>query len=111
MPLRPPRIFQFATLFGIGLSCLHASGEGVLTVKEAEYRSRWAGPQEDRSYSPQFFAPDGGLYDEEASIQEDSPDPISGFVRKVDTMANNLKRGLRFGPLDLSLGLTTGWEY
>ena len=29
----------------------------------------------------------------------------------MDRMAENVKRGLRFGPLDFQLGLATGWEY
>ena len=29
----------------------------------------------------------------------------------MDRMAENVKRGLRFGPLDFQLGLSTGWEY
>jgi hypothetical protein len=29
----------------------------------------------------------------------------------MDRMAENVKRGLRFGPLDFQLGLMTGWEY
>ena len=36
----------------------------VLTVREAEFRSRWEGKQEDRAVPPQYFQPDGGLGEE-----------------------------------------------
>jgi hypothetical protein len=89
-----------------------ASSQEVLTVKEAEFRSRWSGPLEDRTTTPQFFEPGGGLSEEEkSSLLDDEPSLTSGFASNVDRMAENLKRGLRFGPLDLSLGLATGWEY
>jgi hypothetical protein len=87
---------------------LHA--QTVLTVKEAEYRSRWAGKQEDRLVTPQYFAPGGGL-DEETEGQiaaEEQAGPT--FVENIDRMAENVKRGLRFGPLDFQLGLNTGWN-
>jgi len=88
-----------------------ATAQTVLTVKEAEYRSRWAGKQEDRLVTPQYFAPGGGL-DEETEAQiaaEEQAGPT--FVENIDRMAENVKRGLRFGPLDFQLGLNTGWEY
>jgi len=96
------------------LCCLsaNAADQGVLTVKEAEFRSRWAGPQEDRLSTPQFFEPGGGLDDREGALPTDEETgTATGIVNDVDRMAENLKRGLRFGPLDLSLGLATGWEY
>jgi hypothetical protein len=83
----------------------------VLTVRDAEYRSRWAGKQEDRLATPQYFAPGGGL-DEEAAGATSTEDPIEpGLVESMDRMAENVKRGLRFGPLDFQLGLSNGWEY
>ena len=88
-----------------------ATAQTVLTVKEAEYRSRWAGKQEDRLVTPQYFAPGGGL-DEETEGQiaaEEEAGP--NFVQNIDRMAENVKRGLRFGPLDFQLGLANGWEY
>lgn len=89
-----------------------AMGQNVLTVKEAEFRSRWVGTQEDRLVQPQYFLPDGGLREDEVGeIIGEEPDTTLGFVGNVDRMADNLKRGLRFGPLDLKLGLASGWEY
>ena len=88
-----------------------ATAQTVLTVKEAEYRSRWAGKQEDRIVTPQYFAPGGGLDEEtEAGVlAEEETGP--SFVENIDRLAENVQRGLRFGPLDFQLGLATGWEY
>ena len=89
-----------------------ATAQTVPTVRDAEYRSRWAGKQEDRLVTPQYFAPGGGLDDEaeakETPLQDDTG---PSFVEGMDRMAENVKRGLRFGPLDFQLGLSTGWEY
>ena len=83
----------------------------VLTVRDAEYRSRWAGKQEDRIVTPQYFAPGGGL-DEEAEGASSTEEPAEpSLVESMDRMAENVKRGLRFGPLDFQLGLSNGWEY
>ena len=72
----------------------------VLTVRDAEYRSRWAGKQEDRIVTPQYFAPGGGL-DEEAAGATSTEDPTEpSLVESMDRMAENVKRGLRFGPLE-----------
>ncbi len=87
----------------------------VLTVREAEFRSRWEGPQEDRAVTPQYFETGGGLEDEtDEQVGEPVADeemPQEGFSQSMDSMAENLKRRLRFGPLDFQLGLATGWEY
>jgi hypothetical protein len=107
-------------IYGIGIAaCLAmftlpagATAQTVLTVREAEFRSRWAGPQEDRIITPQYFAPDGGLDEgETGELIGEEEDQGLGFVGNVDRIAENLKRGLRFGPLDFQLGLATGWEY
>ena len=88
-----------------------ATSQSVLTVRDAEYRSRWAGKQEDKLGIPQYFAPGGGL-DEEADGASSTEEPTdSDLIRSMDRMAENVKRGLRFGPLDFQLGLTNGWEY
>jgi hypothetical protein len=87
----------------------------VLTVREAEFRSRWEGPQEDRPVAPQYFETGGGL-------EDNSSDPMGGLLpgeesqangisQSMDSMVENLQRRLRFGPLNLELGLSTGWEY
>lgn len=113
----PPRnlphfVFPWLLALAGTVPCFDATAQTVLTVKEAEFRSRWAGPQEDREVQPQFFQPDGGLYeDETGEMIGEEPDMTNGFVGNVDRMAENLKRGLRFGPLDFKLGLATGWEY
>jgi hypothetical protein len=92
-----------------------AIAQTVLTVREAEFRSRWEGRQEDRPVPPQYFQPDGGLGEEvgeqigEPEADEDSQ--AEGLSQSMDRMAENLRRGLRFGPLDFQLGLATGWEY
>ena len=87
----------------------------VLSVREAEFRSRWEGPQEDRAVTPQYFDPGGGLGDETGEqVGESVPDeetPQQGFSESMDRMAENLRQRLRFGPLDFQLGLATGWEY
>jgi hypothetical protein len=87
----------------------------VLTVREAEFRSRWEGPQEDRAVTPQYFETGGGLEDEtDEQVGEPVTDeemPQEGFSESMDRMAENLRRRLRFGPLDFQLGLITGWEY
>ena len=88
-----------------------ATAQTVLTVKEAEYRSRWAGKQEDRLVTPQYFAPGGGLDEEAAGRELVEEDTGPTFVQDIDRMAENVQRGLRFGPLDFQLGLATGWEY
>ena len=66
-PIRSPLssvIPQLIALSGLLLLC-NAEAQTLLTVKEAEFRSRWAGPQEDRELTPQYFQPDGGLYEDE----------------------------------------------
>ncbi|MFM8715970.1 MAG: hypothetical protein ACKOF3_04180, partial [Spartobacteria bacterium] len=72
-------------------------------------------PQEDREVTPQYFEANGGLEDETGeqvgeSVPGEEP-PQQGFSESMDRMAENLRRRLRFGPLDLQLGLITGWEY
>ena len=53
------------------------------------------------------------LFRSEAEGKETPPQEDTGpsFVEGMDRMAENVKRGLRFGPLDFQLGLSTGWEY
>lgn len=92
-----------------------ADAQTVLTVREAEFRSRWEGRQEDRTVPPQYFQPDGGL-GEDVGEEVGEPDTAEeaqpqGLSQSMDSMAENLKRRLRFGPLDFQLGLATGWEY
>lgn len=92
-----------------------AIAQTVLTVREAEFRSRWEGRQEDREVAPQYFETGGGLQDENGEqIGEPAPDEESqpqGLSQSMDRMAENLQRRLRFGPLDFQLGLVNGWEY
>lgn len=109
--LRKCSFAVFACMAVFTLSA-QATAQTVLTVRDAEYRSRWAGKQEDRLVTPQYFAPGGGL-DDDAEGQPESAEEEAGpsFVENMDRMAENVKRGLRFGPLDFQLGLATGWEY
>jgi hypothetical protein len=90
-----------------------ATAQTVLTVREAEFRNRWAGKQEDRLVTPQYFAPGGGLDEETPGelVGEEEPGAMENWADSMDRMAENVKRGLRFGPLDFQLGLNTGWEY
>ena len=92
-----------------------AIAQTVLTVREAEFRSRWEGRQEDRAVAPQYFETGGGLQDENGEqIGETPPDEElqpQGLSQSMDRMAENLRRNLRFGPLDFQLGMSTGWEY
>ena len=84
----------------------------VLTLREAEFRNRWAGPQEDRIATPQYFEPGGGLDDESAKSKKvEVAEAEPGFEESLDKIAENIQRGLRFGPLDFNLGLANGWEY
>jgi hypothetical protein len=87
-----------------------ASAQTVLTVREAEFRSRWAGPQEDREVTPQFFQPDGGLTEKDVGV-DPSEQTTPTLSENMDRLADNFRRRLRFGPLDFSLGLSSGWEY
>lgn len=87
-----------------------ATSQTVLTVREAEFRSRWVGPQDDRKATPHYFEPDGGL--DEPDSEETAPEQTAAsLAENLDQLADNFRRRLRFGPLDFSLGLTTGWEY
>ena len=86
----------------------------VLTVREAEFRNRWAGPQEDRAVPVQYFESNGGLEEDGAQqVGEPSSEDQEqqGLSESMDSMAENIRRRLRFGPLDFQLGLSTGWEY
>lgn len=100
-------------VFAIFLSSSPASAQqSVLTLREAEFRNRWSGPQEDRVDTPQYFEPGGGLDDESAKPKKDeAAEAEPGFEESLDKMAENIQRGLRFGPLDFNLGLANGWEY
>jgi hypothetical protein len=90
-----------------------ATAQTVLTVREAEFRNRWTGQQEDRLVTPQYFAPGGGLDEDDVGelVGEEEPGAMENWVDSVDSMAENVQRGLRFGPLDFQIGLATGWEY
>ena len=103
----------FSVVCGVLLSAYPAwAQQSVLTLREAEFRNRWAGPQEDRVATPQYFEPGGGLDDESAKPKKDeAAEAEPGFEESLDKMAENIQRGLRFGPLDFNLGLANGWEY
>ncbi|MEI8294727.1 MAG: hypothetical protein WCG66_12235 [bacterium] len=107
-------VAAFLIAFAI-LSLDKGFSQTVLTVREAEFRSRWEGRQEDREVPEQYFDPGGGLGNEGG---EQVGEPIGedesqkrGLTQSIDQMADNFRRGLRFGPLDFQLGLATGWEY
>lgn len=86
--------------------------QSVLSLREAEFRNRWAGPQEDRVATPQYFEPGGGLDDDASKAKkDDSAEEAPSFEETMDQMAENIQRGLRFGPLDFQVGLSNGWEY
>ena len=66
---------------------LHA--QTVLTVKEAEFRSRWAGKQEDRTVTPQYYAPGGGLDEEtKAQIAAESPSSLKASPARASGVAS-----------------------
>ena len=108
-----------ARIAGLLLAMLFvAANEGlaqtVLTVREAEFRNRWAGPQEDRVVPAQYFENNGGLEEKDAQLIGEVPpedQKQQGLSESMDSMAENIRRRLRFGPLDFQLGLATGWEY
>jgi hypothetical protein len=86
--------------------------QSVLSLREAEFRNRWSGPQEDRVATPQYFEPGGGLDDDSTKPKKDElEEEAPTFEETMDQMAENIKRGLRFGPLDFQVGLQNGWEY
>jgi hypothetical protein len=86
--------------------------QSVLSLREAEFRNRWSGPQEDRVATPQYFEPGGGLDDDAAKPKKDElEEEAPTFEETMDQMAEDIQRGLRFGPLDFQVGLQNGWEY
>ena len=92
--------------------CPASAQQTVLTIREAEFRTRWSGPQEDRVATPQYFEPDGGLDDDSAKAKKDDTEEAPfGLEESLENMAENIQRRLRFGPLDFRLGLSNGWEY
>jgi len=94
------------------LSLSSASAQqSVLTLREAEFRNRWSGPQEDRVSTPQYFEQGGGLDEPTNAEQIDSENNQLGVEKTLDQLAEKIHRGLRFGPLDFQLGLSSGWEY
>jgi len=95
------------------LSLSFASGQQTaLTLREAEFRNRWAGPQEDRIATPQYFETGGGLGEDAEEAEQDAAEESKlGFQESLDAAAENIQRRLRFGPLDFQLGLANGWEY
>ncbi|MCX6974252.1 MAG: hypothetical protein NTZ94_08120 [Verrucomicrobia bacterium] len=108
--LKPVKLLICCLALLAYLSLYHASAQTVLTVREAEFRSRWTGPQEDRAIKPQYFEPDGGLTEKEAG--ESPPgQTLATLSENMDRLADNFRRRLHFGPLEFSLGVTSGWEY
>ena len=108
-----PKFFKVPSagaIAALALLTIHseATAQTVLTVREAEFRNRWAGQMVDRELTPQYFEPGGGLGEESSQLAaEDS----WNLVENMDRLARNIDNGLRFGPLDFSLGLSTGWQY
>jgi hypothetical protein len=103
------RIPSFGAVVALTLITLQreVSAQTVLTVREAEFRNRWAGQMVDRELTPQYFEPDGGLGNQGETA---GPDKWN-VVENIDRLARNIDNGLRYGPLDFSLGLGTGWQY
>lgn len=64
----------------------------VITVNDATFRSRWAGPQVDET---------GAL----------ALTPISQGVQPVQDFATKLREGLHLGSLRFRPGLAVGWDY
>ena len=108
--LKPVKLLICCLALLAFLGLYTASAQTVLTVREAEFRSRWAGPQEDREVTPQFFQPDGGLTEKDVGV-DPSEQTTPTLSENMDRLADNFRRRLRFGPLDFSLGLSSGWEY
>jgi len=114
MPPKDVRLYAVGIAASLAMFTLPAgaTAQTVLTVREAEFRTRWAGPQEDRIVTPQYFEEGGGLEEEDG---EQAGEPASketlSYAETLDRMADNLKRRLRFGPLDFKLGFASGWEY
>lgn len=106
-------MFAFVLLcVGFATASTAEGQQSVLTLREAEFRNRWAGPQEDRVATPQYFEEGGGLDDGTAKTKKDeTEDEAPGFEQTMDQVAENIRRGLRFGPLDFQLGVSNGWEY
>jgi hypothetical protein len=113
MPDTMKRLLTMVTFCVVVVACIaeSARAQTVLTVREAEFRARWAGQPEDRLLVPQYFQPDGGLGEEEETTGVEDEAFGADFGETMDRMADNLSRGLRFGPLEFGLGLATGWEY
>lgn len=107
--LRKFKIPSTGTAIALSLITLQreATAQTVLTVREAEFRNRWAGQMVDRELTPQYFEPEGGLGEEQDTL---APDKWS-LVENADRLARNFSDNLRFGPLDFSTGLATGWQY
>lgn len=106
------KVLQLVFCFGVFSASLAPGQQTVLTLREAEFRNRWAGPQEDRVATPQYFEAGGGLDDDGSESQKQPEEqPQMGFQESLDNMAQNIQRGLRFGPLEFDLGLANGWEY
>ncbi len=86
------------------------AAQTVLTVKDAEFRSRWAGKHADREVMPQYFQPNGGL-DEEQAGETILGETTKNWVDNIDKTAQAIQRRLRFGPLDFNLGVSNGYQY
>jgi hypothetical protein len=108
--LKPVKLLICCLALLAYFSLHHASAQTVLTVREAEFRSRWTGPQEDRTITPQYFEPDGGLTEKEAGASPPGQ-TLAKLSENMDRLADNFRRRLHFGPLEFSLGVTSGWEY
>ena len=89
---------------------LEAAPPSPLSVKEAEFRARWVGQQADRQELPHYFQPGGGL-DDSAKAAPSEEEPKQNWMNNVDHVARDLSNRLKFGPLDFSMGLNSGWQF
>ena len=64
----------------------------VVTVSDATFRSRWAGPQVDEG---------GGI----------ALTPVGEGIRPVGDLASKLREGLSIGSLRIRPGMAVGWDY
>jgi hypothetical protein len=64
----------------------------VITVNDATFRSRWAGPQVDESGAIALA-------------------PVGEGIRPVEDFATKLREGLHIGSLRFRPGLSVGWDY
>jgi hypothetical protein len=101
--LKPVKLLICCLALLAFLGLYTASAQTVLTVREAEFRSRWAGPQEDREVTPQFFQPDGGLTEKDVGV-DPSEQTTPTLSENMDRLADNFRRRLlRLGILHSNL--------